>query len=105
MDNDRRKKVFALLLVGAVLASVAVASFASALNTQEVVTKSAVFAKVYGFGGWMDLDGSVQTLLSITLPSIPMSGYYHVVADGYVFVVDSAEASFALGVDSPTEDV
>lgn len=105
MDNDRRKKVFALLLVGAVLASVAVANFASALNAQGGLTESAVFAKVYGFGNWIDLDGSVQTLLSITLPDIPMSGYYHVMADGYVLVIDQAQASFALGVDSPTEDV
>ena len=94
----------AVLLVTIAVASVAVANYASALQAQGGITESAVFAEVYGYGSWMTLNGTFDTLLSVTTPNIPLSGYYHVVCDGYVSIEASAQVEIAIGVNSPTED-
>lgn len=99
-----RKKVVAVALIGIALASFAIAGFASAL-TSKGAKQSGVFAKVYGSGAWIDLTTEWQTLLSITLPNIPMSVYYYVVCDGYAALQEEGtEIEIAIGVDSATED-
>jgi hypothetical protein len=65
--------------------------------------QSGVFYKVYGYGSWIELSASWKTLMSISLPNIPVSAYYHVVCDGYAYI-NSSYVQIAMGADNATED-
>ena len=63
-----------------------------------------VFSKSYGFGTWLYLSNtSWTTILSLSLPNVPISAYYHVVCDGHATVLN-AMAEVAIGVDTTAED-
>ena len=83
-------------------ALVAVVSFAYALQTSAGTYQTGVFAKTYGSGTFIELSSSYQTLISMSLPNVPITAYYYVVCDGYANINGSPE--FAIGVDSTAED-
>lgn len=98
-----------MALVGIAVASLVMVGFASAVyrNAGAGKYQTGVFAKVYGRGDWIYLGtiGARETLLSLGLPSVPISAYYHVVCDGHAFIAgDGSELEIAIGVDSTITD-
>jgi len=103
LESSRRKRIVAVALIGAALVSFALAGFSLAASSSAGQYKTGVFAKVYGFGEWITITLEWQTLLSLELPYVPTSAYYHVVCDGFVNT-HNGELEIAIGVDSLTHD-
>jgi len=105
LESGKRKRIVAVALIGAALASFAVAGFSLAASSSAGQYKTGGFAKVYGYGEWIRLEvvGEWHTLLSLSLPNVPINAYYHVVCDGWSNT-HNGELKIAIGVDSTTED-
>jgi hypothetical protein len=105
LERRTRIKVVAFALMALFLASVAVASFASASNSNTAAGTYLTFAmqKSYGYGPWINLLSGWTTLISITTPNVGYAAWYQVSCDGYANVYTGNEAEIAIGVDSTAE--
>jgi hypothetical protein len=98
---NRKTKIVGLAAVGiCVMIGVAFAS----MRVQSAGTyQSGVFGKYYGSGSFIQLSTSWQTLISLSLPNIPVTVYYYVVCDGHA-ACNGDEIEIAIGVDGVTVD-
>jgi hypothetical protein len=105
LEKSTRTKV----LVG-VMSAIVLTIFASSALARNIPSITAgtyqtgIFSKSYGWGEWIYLNNaSWTTLMSLSLPDVPINAYYHVVCDGYAGIQNAVITS-AIGVDGPTED-
>lgn len=103
--NRKQAKMSRIILVAVTLVTLAFANFAVASTSSGTGTyRSMVFAKVNTGLKELEIEGSWEVLLSISLPDVPISAYYHVVCDGYSYINSSDGIRVAISVDGNTYD-
>ncbi|UCC33676.1 MAG: hypothetical protein JSW53_01345 [Candidatus Bathyarchaeota archaeon] len=100
---EKKKMLVAAAFAGIVVVSLLVGAYAA--NTSAGKYQCGVFSVSYGWGTWVYLDDypNWTTILSLSLPPIPIDAYYQVICDGYAGI-DDCQIRIGIGVDAPIED-